>query len=36
LYGTTNEFLKHFDLSSLNEMPVLEALNTGSEEDAVE
>jgi segregation and condensation protein B len=36
LYGTTNEFLKHFDLSSLNEMPVLEVLNTGSEEETVE
>ncbi len=36
LYGTTNEFLKHFDLNSLNEMPVLEALSTGSEEDIME
>lgn len=33
LYVTTKEFLIHFDLSSLNEMPVLEDLSTSMESE---
>ncbi len=36
LYGTTTEFLRHFGLSHLSELPSLEELATQEEEDVVE